>query len=145
MAEYYNWLKAFHLICVISWMVGLLYLPRIYVYHCSAKLKSSEDFTFQLMEKRLLKIIMLPAMILTLISGILLVGIYGFNNLGEWFHLKLTLVLILLYIHHFLGQKRKDFAQGVNKHSAKFYKIINEVPTMLMILIVILVIVKPFE
>ena len=145
MIEYYTWIKAFHLISVISWMVGLLYLPRLFVYHCAAKAGSSEDKTFITMERRLLRMIMNPAMILTIISGLSLIHVIGFKNLGGWFHIKATLVLIMIYVHHFLGRRRKDFENGTNKHSAKFYRIFNEVPTILMILIVIMVIVKPFQ
>ena len=144
MAEYYDWIKAFHLIFVISWMAGLFYLPRLFVYHCELQIGSKEDKIFQTMEKKLLRIIMNPAMILTVISGLLLAQIYGFKNLGGWFHAKFTLVAIMIYLHHFLSKRRKDFEKGENKRSAKFYRIINEVPAILMILIVILVIVKPF-
>ncbi len=145
MAEYYDWIKAFHLIFVISWMAGLFYLPRLFVYHTELQSGSNEDKLFQTMERRLLRIIMNPAMILTLIFGLWLAQIYGFKNLGGWFHIKMTLVLIMIYFHHFLGKRRKDFEQGKNRYSAKFYRIINEVPTILMIAIVILAIVKPFQ
>jgi putative membrane protein len=145
MAQYYDWIKAFHLIFVISWMAGLFYLPRLFVYHTELQSGSNEDKLFQTMERRLLRIIMNPAMILTLIFGIWLAQIYGFKNLGGWFHIKMTLVFIMVYFHHFLGKRRKDFEQGKNRYSAKFYRIINEVPTILMIAIVILAIVKPFQ
>jgi protoporphyrinogen IX oxidase len=145
MAEYYNWIKAFHLIFVISWMAGLFYLPRLFVYHCGFKSGSESDILFQIMEKRLLRIIMLPAMIMSLALGIWLASIYGFKNLGGWFHVKFTAVLLMLYFHHFLGKRRKDFEKGENKYSAKFYRIINEIPPVLMIIIVIMAIVKPFE
>lgn len=144
MEEYYNWLKSFHLIFVISWMAGLLYLPRIFVYHAEVITGSNEDKTFQNMEKRLLKYIMNPAMILTLIFGLWIAWIYGFKNLGIWFHIKSTLVICLIGFHHYLAKMVKVFAQGKNNHSAKFYRIINEIPTVMMIAIVILVIVKPF-
>jgi len=143
MAEYYDWIKAFHLIFVISWMAGLLYLPRLFVYHSELQPGSQEDKLFQTMEKKLMRIIMLPAMILTIVFGIGLVQIYGLQNLGGWFHVKMTLVLIMLYFHHFLGRRRADFERGENKYRAKFYKIINEVPTLLMVVIVIMAIVKP--
>ena len=145
MEEYYLWIKSLHLIFVISWMAGLFYLPRLFVYHCEIKIGSKEDALFQTMERRLLRIIMLPAMILSIIFGLWVAQIYGFKNLGGWFHIKMTLVLIMLYFHHFLGRRRKDFENGKNKYSAKFYRIINEVPTLLMVAIVILAIVKPFE
>ncbi len=145
MAEYYNWIRAFHLIFVISWMVGLLYLPRLFVYHSELQPGSGEDKLFQTMERKLMKLIMLPAMLLTLAFGIWLSYIYGFKNLGQWFHIKMTLVLVMLYFHHFLGKRRRDFVNGKNKYRAKFYRYINEVPTILMTVIVILAIVKPFE
>ncbi len=145
MAEYYMWLKALHLIFVISWLAGLFYLPRLFVYHCALEIGSKEDKMFQTMERRLLRFIMNPAMILSIIFGLWVAQIYGFKHLGVWFHIKMTLVLIMIYFHHFLGKRRKDFENGRNKYSAKFYRIINEVPTILMIAIVILAIVKPFE
>lgn len=144
MAEYYDWIKAFHLIFVISWMVGLFYLPRLFVYHTEIIPGSNEDKIFQKMEKNLLRIIMNPAMILSFILGLFLAHVYGYKNLGGWFHLKFTLVLILVFFHHFLGRRRKDFEAGKNKYTAKFYRIINEVPAILMIIIIIMVIIKPF-
>lgn len=145
MAEYYDWIKAIHLIFVISWMVGLFYLPRLFVYHSELKPGSNEDILFQTMEKKLMRIIMLPAMILSIIFGLMLAYIYGFKNLGMWFHIKIFLVLVMMVFHHFLGIIRKKFEMGTNKYESKFYRIINEIPTVLMIGIVILVIVKPFE
>lgn len=145
MAEYYMWLKAFHLIFVISWLAGLFYLPRLFVYHCELKTGSKEDKLFQTMERKLLRVIMNPAMILTLVFGLWIAQIYGFKNLGGWFHIKMILVVIILYFHHFLARRRKDFEKGKNKYSAEFYRIINEIPAVLMIAIVILAIVKPFE
>lgn len=145
MAEYYQWIKAFHLIFVISWMVGLLYLPRIFVYHSEVFQGSESDKIFQIMERKLLRIIMNPAMILTIISGLLLAHIYGFKNLGMWFHIKTSLVLLMVYFHHFLAKSRKSFESGQNKRSAKFFRVLNEVPSVIMIFIVILVIVKPFS
>ncbi len=145
MAQYYEWIKAFHIIFVISWMVGLLYLPRLFVYHSEVKAASPQDLLLQVMERKLLRIIMTPAMILTVVSGLWLAQIYGFKNLSGWFHVKATMILMLLYFHHFLGKRRKDFEKGANKHSSKFYRIINEVPSILMIIIIIMVIVKPFQ
>ncbi len=109
MAEYYTWLKALHLIFVISWMAGLFYLPRLFVYHCELEIGSKEDKMFQTMERRLLRVIMNPAMILSIIFGLWVAQIYGFKHLGVWFHIKMTLVLIMIYFHHFLGKRRKDF------------------------------------
>lgn len=145
MDKYYDWIKAFHLVAVISWMVGLFYLPRLFVYHCEAKVETDQYKTFIVMEKKLLKIIMLPAMLCTIILGFWLAKIYGFKNLGIWFHIKMTLVIMMLLFHHYLAILRKDFEYHRNKHSSKFYRIINELPTILMISIVLLAIVKPFS
>lgn len=143
--ELYMWFKAAHLISVISWMVGLLYLPRLFIYHTKAAIGSEIDTTFKVMEKRLFRYIMNPAMIATYFFGFILVSIYGLKNLGIWFHWKFLFVLILSATHGLMSRWRKQFAKGENKHSAKFFRIINEVPTLLMIIIVILVIVKPFD
>lgn len=145
MANYYNWFKAFHIIFVIAWMAGMLYLPRLYVYHTEVKSGSEEDKRFQLMEKRLLRIIINPSMILVTLCGIVLADIYGWANLGLWFHLKLLCLFMMYAVHGYLSICRKKFVQGKNDHSAIFYRILNEVPTILMILIVILVVVKPYE
>lgn len=144
-ASYYDWIKAIHLIAVISWMVGLLYLPRIYVYHTKTAIGSEMDLTFQVMEHKLMKIIMNPAMIITYISGLIIAYIYGFAALGVWFHIKMTSVLSLTIIHAFLSKWRKSFAKGKNRHSENFYRIFNEVPTIFMMIAIIMVIVKPFE
>lgn len=140
----YLWVKAFHIIAVMSWMAGMLYLPRLYVYHTGVQIGSEMDKMFQLMERRLLRYIINPAMIVTFGLGIWLVSIVGMENLSGWFHAKLALVLIMAAVHGFLARCRKQFARGENKYSARFYRILNEVPTLLMILIVILAVVKPF-
>jgi putative membrane protein len=145
LAEYYSWFKAIHLIAVMSWMAGLLYLPRLFVYHTKTKFGSEMDLTFQIMERKLFKFIMTPAMIITYIFGIILASIYGLQNLGLWFHYKVLFVLILSASHGFMSLWIKKFANGENKNSEKFYRIINEIPTLLMIAIVILVIVKPWD
>lgn len=145
MDNYYSWFKVVHIFAVISWMAGLLYLPRIYVYHSKVAIGSETDKIFQLMEHRLLKIIMNPAMIITYIFGLINAYIYGFVALGIWFHIKITAVLGLSCIHGLLAKWRKDFVLGSNKHSAKFYRIINEIPVLLMLIIIIMVIIKPFE
>jgi len=145
MEDYYLWYKAIHVISVISWMVGMLYMPRLFVYHTKAEKGSDMDKTFQTMEYRLLKFIMNPAMIFTYFFGLLVAYIYGFVALGVWFHIKSLAILGLTIFHIMLSRWRKDFAKGENKHSEKFYRIINEVPTILMIIAVIMVIVKPFE
>lgn len=140
----YEWVKALHIISVISWMAGMLYLPRLFVYHSEVAIGSEMDQKFQLMEKRLLRYIMNPAMIATFIFGFWVMAMMGVESLGGWLHVKIMLVLIMAAIHGLFAKCRKDFAAGKNKHDAKFYRIINEIPTALMILIVILAVVKPF-
>jgi protoporphyrinogen IX oxidase len=139
----YPWIKALHVIAVISWMAGMLYLPRLFVYHCEAEIGSKQSETFKVMEQRLLKAIINPAMMVTWLAGIYLAW-SGHWYMSGWFHAKFTLVLILSGVHGFFSRTVKDFAADRNTRSQKFFRIINEVPTALMILIVILVIVKPF-
>jgi putative membrane protein len=139
----YEWLKALHVIAVIAWMAGMLYLPRLFVYHCDAAPGSKESETFKVMERRLLKAIINPAMGATWLIGLWLAYDSGFFRAG-WFHAKFALVIALSALHGFLSRAVKDFAADKNQRSAKFYRIINEVPAVLMVLIVILVIVKPF-
>jgi protoporphyrinogen IX oxidase len=139
----YDWIKAFHIVALISWMAGMLYLPRLLVYHCAAFPGSEQSETFKLMERRLLKIIINPAMIVTWILGIWLAWSGGFFS-AAWLHLKLLLVLVLSGVHGFLVRWVRDFASDRNRHSEKFYRAINEVPAVLMIGIVILAVVKPF-
>jgi protoporphyrinogen IX oxidase len=139
----YEWAKALHIIAVISWMAGMLYLPRLFVYHCDAEIGSKQSETFKVMERRLLKAIINPAMIATWILGLYLAWSGGWFASG-WLHAKLLLVLLMSGVHGFLSARVRDFALDRNTRSAKFYKIINEVPTVLMIGIVILVVVKPF-
>ncbi|MES2214934.1 MAG: protoporphyrinogen oxidase HemJ [Pseudomonadota bacterium] len=145
LSNYYEWFKALHVIFVICWMAGLFYLPRLYVYHTRVAAGSEADKIFQEMERKLLRIIMNPAMILALVFGSIDAHIYGFKALGVWFHIKMTAVLLLIVFHGFLARCRKDFILGQNKHSERFYRIINEVPALLMTVAVIMVIVKPFE
>ncbi len=140
----YEWIKALHVIAVISWMAGMLYLPRLFVYHCEAEIGSKQSETFKVMERRLLQAIINPAMIVTWLAGIYLAWA-GHWYLSGWFHLKLLLVLVLSAIHGFFVRCVRAFAADRNPYSQKFYRIINEVPTVLMIAIVILVIVKPFS
>jgi protoporphyrinogen IX oxidase len=139
----YPWIKALHVIAVISWMAGMLYLPRLFVYHCEAEVGSKQSETFKVMEWRLLKAIINPAMTITWLAGLYLAWSGHWYTSG-WFHAKLTLVLILSGIHGFFSRLVKDFAADRNTRIQKFYRIINELPTVLMIFIVILVIVKPF-
>jgi putative membrane protein len=139
----YLWIKALHVIAVIAWMAGMLYLPRLFVYHCKAEIGSPQSETFKLMERRLLKAIINPAMIVTWLAGLTLVWLGEWYS-HAWFQLKFVLVLILSGVHGLFSRWVKDFAADRNRRSQKFYRIINEVPTMLMIGIVILVILKPF-
>ena len=139
--------KSIHLIAVISWMAGLLYLPRIFVYHSEAiKNNKSEDLieTFKVMERRLLVYIMNPAMIVSWIFGVLLIHTIGMENFSSlWFQLKLLFVIILTIYHFFLFQCLRKFAENNNSFSPKFYRIINEIPTILLIGIVLVVVFKP--
>ncbi len=136
--------KALHLIAVISWMAGLLYLPRIFVYHAETKENIGQSETFKLMEKRLYFYIMNPAMILSWIFGILLIHSQGIISLGLfWMKIKLGLVIILTAYHFYLLAVLKDFQADNNTKSSKFFRIINEVPTILLIIIIFVVIFKP--
>jgi len=145
MANYYEWFKALHVISMVAWMAGLFYLPRLYAYHTRTTYGSEMDKTFQIMERRLLRIIINPSMIATIIFGLLCAHIYGFAALGLWFHIKMGAVILLTALHGMLARWRKDFAAGRNVHSETFYRVINEVPVALMVIAVIMVIVKPFE
>ena len=139
--------KSIHLIAVISWMVGLLYLPRIFVYHSEAvKNNKSEDLmsAFKVMERRLFIYIMNPAMITSWIFGVLLIHSFGIDNLNTfWLQLKLFFVVILTMYHFFLFQCLRKFAENTNSYSPKFYRIINEIPTILLIFIILIVVFKP--
>jgi len=141
--ETYMWIKALHVISVISWMAGLLYLPRLFVYHCDAPPGSAQSETFKIMERRLLRAIMNPAMVAAYLFGGLMVAAQGSLWQG-WLLAKLAMVLLLTLSHHVLALWRKDFAADRNQRPARTFRIANEVPTLLMIVIVILVIVKPF-
>ena len=137
------WIKALHVISVIAWMAALLYLPRLLVYHAASTPGSEQSETFKVMERRLLKAIINPAMIVVWILGLYLVWAGGWWTAG-WFHGKLALVLVLSGVHGVFVRHLKDFAADRNTRPARTYRIWNEVPTVLMIAIVILVIVKPF-
>jgi protoporphyrinogen IX oxidase len=139
----YPWIKALHVIAVIAWMAGMLYLPRLFVYHCEAEIGSKQSETFKVMERRLLRAIINPAMVLTWLAGLYLAWSGHWFSSG-WLHAKLALVILLSGVHGFFSRCVKDFAADRNPRSQKFYRIINEVPTVLMIGIVILVVVKPF-
>ncbi len=139
----YEWLKAFHVIAVIAWMAGMLYLPRLFVYHCEADVGSRQSETFKIMERRLLKAIINPAMILTWVLGLWLAWQGGWFK-APWFHAKFALVFLLSGVHGVLSRHVRDFAADRRRKSQKFYRIVNEIPAVLMVFIVILVIVKPF-
>jgi putative membrane protein len=139
----YEWIKALHIIAVISWMAGMLYLPRLFVYHCGTEAGSKQSETFKVMERRLLRVIINPAMIVTWVAGLYLAWRGHWFSSG-WLYAKLVLVIILSGVHGLFSRCVKDFAADRNTRGEKFYRIINEVPTVLMIFIVILVVVKPF-
>ncbi len=139
----YLWIKALHIIAVISWMAALLYLPRLLVYHCSAQKGSIQSETFKIMERRLLKAIALPAMIVTWLAGLWLVYETGAWRSG-WMHAKFVLVLALSAAHGMQAKWVREFAADENQRPERFYRIANEVPTLLMIGIVVLAVIKPF-
>jgi len=141
--NFYLLLKSLHLIAVISWMAGLLYLPRIFVYHSEAKHDSQKEI-FKIMEKKLYNFIMMPAMLLSWIFGIFLVHTLGFSIFSElWMQIKGASILILTYYHFYLGKHLRLFATNNNNNSSKFFRIINEIPTILLIVIVFVVVFKP--
>ena len=136
--------KSLHLISVISWMAGLLYLPRIYVYHAQNNSEKIISEVFKVMEKKLFFYIMTPAMILSWIFGLLLIHEIGFDQLGQtWMILKLLFVVILTLYHFYLGRILNQFKMELNKYTHKFYRLINEIPTILLILIIFVVVFKP--
>ena len=139
----YEWIKALHVIAVIAWMAGMLYLPRLFVYHADTAPGSQQSETFKIMERRLLRAIMDPAMAVTWLAGLYLVWAGNWHVAG-WFQAKFALVVVMSAAHGFLAGRVREFRDDRNTRSQKFYRIINEVPTLLMIIIVILVIVKPF-
>lgn len=145
LAYAYPWLKALHLISLIAWMAGLFYLPRLYVYHCALARGSSESERFKVMERRLLKQIMNPAMIATWGFGVLLILTPGAADWAAgWWYVKLAMVLLMSGFHGASSKWRREFLEDRNRRSHKFYRLANEVPTVLMVVIVIMVIVKPF-
>ena len=140
----YPYIKIFHLISLISWMAGLLYLPRLFVYHTKIVKNKTTNELFKVMERRLLVYIMNPAMIVSWIFGVLLIHTIGMDNFGSlWLQLKLIFVIILTIYHFFLFQCLRKFVENNNSFSAKFYRIINEIPTILLIGIILVVVFKP--
>jgi protoporphyrinogen IX oxidase len=142
-AGLYPWFKAFHVMAVISWMAGMLYLPRLFVYHCGAPAGSRQSETFKLMERRLLRGIINPAMVVSWALGLWMIYDGGWIS-AHWLQLKLLLVLGLSAIHSLLARWTLDFAADRNRHSERFYRLINEVPAALMVGIVIMAVIKPF-
>jgi protoporphyrinogen IX oxidase len=144
LSSFYSWTKAFHVISMVAWMAANLYLPRLYVYHCDTVPGSAESERFKVMEYRLMKQIMSPAMIATWCFGILLVLTPGaIDWTAGWWHVKLACVILLSGFHGAASRWRKDFLQDANRHSQRFFRIANEIPAVLMVVIVIMVIVKP--
>lgn len=138
----YDTIKALHLIAVISWMAGLLYLPRLYVYHCTAPHGGEADTMLQIMERRLLRFIMTPAMIITFVLGLIMIMQNSALFQQPWFHAKILLVLAMAGAHGMMSAQRKRFANGTNTKSQRYYRIFNEVPTLLMVFIVLLAVRK---
>ena len=139
----YFWIKALHVIAVISWMAGMLYLPRLFVYHAEVASGSPQSEIFKRMERRLLRAIINPAMIATWLAGLWLAW-RGFGFSGGWLHAKIGLVVLMSAVHRYLAGAMRKFAEDRNKKSARHWRLVNEIPTLLMIAIVVLVVVKPF-
>ena len=142
LAEGYAWIKALHVMAVIAWMAGLFYLPRLFVYHAKAETSAEMARTFKVMERRLYRVIMMPAMVLAWVFGLLLIGAIGLNH--GWLHAKLLLVVVMTAYHFMLGRHLRRFANDGNEKPERYFRLINEVPTLLMVAIVVLVVVKPF-
>lgn len=146
LSDAYPWIKAFHVISVIAWLSAMLYLPRLFVYHAEAGPQAAESAVFKVMERRLARLIMTPAMIATWVFGLALVATPGIIDWASdfWFHTKLLLVVALSGLHGFLLGRVRAFAEDRNRNGAGFYRLVNEVPTVIMVAVVILVIVRPF-
>jgi putative membrane protein len=145
LAPYLLWLKAGHVVSVIAWMAGLFYLPRLFVYHAEKALPGSElDLLFRTMERRLLRAIMNPAMIASWVFGLLLIALGSFDWSALWSWIKLACVIAMTAMHMWLAARRRDFAEGRNRLNGRTYRMANEVPTLLMLVIVAMVIVRPF-
>lgn len=143
MADWYVWIKALHVVADMAWMAGMLYLPRLFVYHVGAIAGSQQSETFKIMERRLLKAIMYPALIVSWITGLVLAYQAGFFQ-ASWLQSKLALVIVMSAMHGYSAVLARDFATDSNKKTALFFRVFNEIPTILLILIVVLVVVKPF-
>ena len=141
--DWYLWIKSVHVIAVIAWMAGMLYLPRLFVYHADAPVGSDKSQTFKVMERRLLRGIINPAMIVTWAAGLWLAWkVFAFH--GGWLHAKIALVVLMSAVHGYLSAATRKFAEDRNEKPARHWRIVNEVPTLILIAIVILVVVKPF-
>lgn len=139
------WIKAVHVMAVIAWMAGLFYLPRLFVYHAERAVVGSElDLTFQVMEEKLLRVIMNPAMIVAWVAGVILIALGAFDWGAVWSWVKLVSVILMTGAHGWMSARRKEFAAGTNTRTGRTYRLFNEVPTVLMLLIVVAVIVRPF-
>ena len=143
LGQNYSWILCLHILAVISWMAGLLYLPRLFVYHCQASLEQ-EKARFIVMEHKLFSFIMTPAMFVALACGLLMLYLRPLLMLELWMHVKLTALILMIAFHFFAGQCQSLFAQGKNKRSERFYRMINEIPALLMVIIVVMVIIRPF-
>ena len=145
LVRFYPWIKAIHIMAVIAWMAGLFYLPRLFVYHTErASVGSELDHTFQIMEEKLLRVIMNPAMIVAWVAGLIMIGLGAFDWGAAWSWVKLVSVILMTGAHGWMSARRKEFAVGANTRSGRTYRLFNEVPTVLMFLIVVAVVVRPF-
>ena len=140
----YEWLKVVHVLAVISWMAGLLYLPRLMVYHTGSAVGSEQDLTFRIMERRLLKAIMRPAAVVALLTGLAIIHVARFSFTDIWLVVKLLAVVAMFGVHCVLEKHVGVFAAGGRQKTSRYFRVLNEVPTVLMVVIVIMVIVKPF-
>ena len=144
MGDFYHWVKAVHVIAIVAWMAGMLYLPRIFVYHAATGVDTATSETFKVMERRLLRAITTPAMIVSLISGAWLILMVPEHLSEVWLHAKIALVIVMVAVHGLLARHHRLFADDQNRQSSRYFRILNEVPTVLLIGIIILVIVRPF-
>lgn len=145
LSDYYQVFKSLHIISMICWIAGMLYVPRLFVYHSMEDLDSKSYSTFLTMERKLLNFITVPAMFFTYIFGILCSWIYGLGALGAWFHIKITCVIGITIMNYMYILWYKNFLYKRNTHTTKFFRIVNEIPTVLMIIAVFMVVLKPFE
>ncbi len=144
---FYLWIKALHVLAIISWMAAMLYLPRLMVYHIETEVSAKDDERFKVMERRLLRAIMTPAAVVSLVTGVVIGWVGGyFGGFGEnvWFWVKLVGVVALFAVHGRLARHVREFAGGKRNYSARYFRILNEVPTVAMVVIVVMVIVRPF-